>query len=289
MSRGSGYSSGMRSIDFRFGATLPLPTAFLLTAAAALALAAAAASSPAAAAVRAERLDYRDGETVCEGYLAWDDAVKGKRPGIVVVPDWMGQGEYSQRRARELAALGYVALSADVYGVGVRPKDSAEAGALAGRYKGDLPLLRRRGRAALDALAKDPRVDASRLFALGYCFGGTAALELARSGAPLVGTVTFHGGLGPKDPADARNIRGSVLALHGAADPFVPPAEVAAFQKEMTDAKVDWEMVYYSGAVHSFTRPDAGNDPSKGAAYDEKADRRSWEAMKSFLAERSRK
>jgi dienelactone hydrolase len=276
----------MRSIDL---GSLPLPSTLLLSAAAVLALAAAGASSPASAAVRTERVDYRDGDTVCEGYLAWDDAVKGKRPGIVVVHDWMGQGEYGQRRARELAALGYVALAADIYGSGVRPKDASEAGALAGKYKGDLPLLRSRGRAALDALSKSAHVDVSRLFALGYCFGGTAALELARSGAPLAGTVSFHGGLATKDPADARNVKGSVIAFHGAADPYVPPAEVAAFQKEMSDAKVDWEMVFYSGAVHSFTRPDAGNDPSKGVAYDEKADRRSWEAMKAFLAERSRK
>ncbi len=251
-------------------------------------LLAAAVSSPALGAVRSERLDYRSGDTVCEGYLAWDDSATGKRPGIVVIHDWMGQGEYGQRRARELAALGYVALAADLYGTGIRPKDGGEAAALAGKYKGDLPLLRARARAALDALAASPRVDPSRLFALGYCFGGTAALELARSGAPLAGTVAFHAGLATKDPADAKAIRGRVLALHGAADTFVPPAEVAAFQKEMTDAKVDWQMVYYSYAVHSFTRIDAGNDPSKGVAYNEKADRRSWEAMKAFLAENPR-
>lgn len=245
----------------------------------------ATAALPAAAAVKTANLEYRAGEQLCEGFLAWDDAAKGTRPGIVVVHEWMGLGDHARESARKLAALGYVALAADIYGKGVRAKDFAEAGTLAGRYKGDLPLLRSRARAAFDTLAKDPRVDASRIFAIGYCFGGTTVLELARSGAPVAGVVSFHGGLATKDPADARNVKGRVLVLHGAADPYVPPAEVAAFQKEMDDAKVDWQMVLYSGAVHSFTNPGAGTDPSKGAAYDARADRRSWEAMKAFFAE----
>ncbi len=243
------------------------------------------AALPAAAAVKSAVVEYKDGEQTCEGFLAWDDAAKGKRPGVVVVHEWMGLGDYAKERARKLAALGYVAFAADIYGKGIRAKDAREAGELAGRYKGDLPLLRSRARAAFDTLAKDARVDPARIFAIGYCFGGTTALELARSGAPLAGVVSFHGGLSTKDPADAKNVKGRVLVLHGASDPFVPPAEVAAFQKEMNDAKVDWQMVLYAGAVHSFTNPAAGNDPSKGAAYDERADRRSWEAMKAFFAE----
>lgn len=243
------------------------------------------ASLSAPAAVKTEVVEYRDGEQVCEGYLAWDDAVAGKRAGVVVVHEWMGLGDYAKRRAREIAALGTVVFAADIYGKGIRAKDFKEAGQLAGKFKGDLPLLRSRARAALAVLEKDPRVDASRLFALGYCFGGTTALELARSGAPLAGAVSFHGGLSTKDPADAKAIKGRVLVLHGAADPYVPPAEVAAFKKEMDDARVDWQLVEYAGAVHSFTNPDSGSDPSKGAAYDARADRRSWEAMKSFLAE----
>ncbi len=255
-----------------------------LSALAALAVAA----HPAAGAVKTATVEYNDGDQICEGFLAWDDAAKGKRPGVVVVHEWMGLGDYAKERARQLAELGYVAFAADVYGKGIRAKDAAEAGRLAGRFKGDLPLLRSRARAALDTLAKDPRADASRLFAIGYCFGGTTVLELARSGAPVAGVVSFHGGLATKDPADAKNVKGRVLVLHGAADPYVPPAEVAAFRKEMDDAKVDWQMVFYSGAVHSFTNPAAGTDPSKGAAYDAKADRRSWEAMKAFLAEEAK-
>ena len=261
--------------------TLNLSVVLSLLAMATLALSWAPAAS---AAVKTKVVEYTDGDQVCEGYLAWDDAATGKRPGVVVFHEWMGLGDYAKRRARDVATLGTVAFAADIYGKGIRAKNAQEAGQLAGKYKGDLPLLRSRARAALDTLAKDPRVDASKLFAVGYCFGGTTALELARSGAPLAGVVTFHGGLATKDPADARNIKGRVLVLHGAADPFVPPAEVAAFQKEMNDAKVDWEMHLYAGAVHSFTNSESGNDPSKGAAYDAKADARSWEAFKVFLA-----
>ena len=251
-----------------------------------IAVVAVSTAGPALSAVRTELVEYRDGDQVLEGYLAWDDSFHGKRPGMVVVHEWMGLGDYARRRAREVAALGYVALAADIYGKGIRAKTPQEAGQLAGKFKGDLPLLRSRARAAFDTLAGNPKVDGSKLFAMGYCFGGTAALELARSGAPLAGVVSFHGGLGTKNPADAKSIRGRVLVLHGAADPFVPPAEVAAFQKEMDDAKVDWQMHLYSGAVHSFTNPDSGNDPSKGAAYDAKADARSWEDLKVFLQER---
>jgi dienelactone hydrolase len=246
---------------------------------------AAAAALPAWAAVKTEVVEYKDGDQVCEGVLAYDDAVKEKRPGVVVVHDWMGISGETERRTKQLAELGYVAFAADIYGKGIRAKDPKEAGPLAGKYKGDLPLLRSRARAAFDTLAKSPRVDPAKIFAIGYCFGGTTALELARSGAPLAGTVSFHGGLATKDPADAKNVKGRVLVLHGAADPYVPPTEVAAFQKEMDDAKVDWQMVYYAGAVHAFTNPGAGTDPSKGAAYDAKADRRSWEAMRAFFAE----
>jgi dienelactone hydrolase len=245
------------------------------------------AATPSRAAVKTETLEYKDGDQVCEGYLAWDDSFHGKRPGMVVVHEWMGLGDYAKRRAREVAALGYVALAADIYGKGIRAKNPQEAGQLAGKFKGDLPLLRSRARAAFDTLARDVRVDGSKVYAMGYCFGGTAALELARGGAPLAGVVTFHGGLATKNPADAKNIKGRVLVLHGAADPFVPQTEVAAFRKEMDDARVDWQLHEYSGAVHSFTNPDSGNDPSKGAAYDAKADARSWEALKVFLAEKN--
>lgn len=231
-------------------------------------------------------VEYRQGDTVLEGYLAYDDAVVKKRPGVLVIHEWKGLGPYEKSRAEQLAALGYVAFAADIYGKGVRPATAELAAAEAGKYRGtDRSLLRSRAQAGLAKLASFSEVDPDQLAVIGYCFGGTAALELARSGAGLRGTVSFHGGLNTPMPADALKIRGRVLVLHGADDPYVPPTEIASFQQEMRLAKVDWQMNYYGGAVHSFSNPNSGNDPSKGAAYHEKADKRSWEAMKQFFVE----
>lgn len=235
--------------------------------------------------VQTKTIEYKQGDVVLQGYLAWDDAVSGKRPGIVVFHEWTGLGKYVQMRCEKLAALGYVAFGADIYGKGVRPANPQDAAATSGIYSKDRALMRARAQAGLDVLKSQPNVDVTRMAAIGYCFGGKCALELARSGAPIVGTVTFHGALDTPNPGDAKNIKGKVLALHGAADPFVTADQVAAFEKEMTDAGVDWELTKYSGAVHAFTNPDAGNDPSKGAAYNAEADARSWEAMKAFFAE----
>ncbi len=231
-------------------------------------------------------VEYKQGDTILEGYLAYDDAVKGKTPGVLVVHEWNGLGDYVKKRVEQLARLGYVAFGADIYGKGIRPATPEAAGREAGKYRGaDRKLLRARTRAGLEELRKQPNVDPGRIAAIGYCFGGTAVLELARSGAYLQGVVSFHGGLDAPNPADAKNIRAKVLALHGADDPYVPPQQVAAFQEEMRKGGVDWQMVSYGGAVHSFTNPASGNDPSKGVAYNEKADRRSWEAMKVFFSE----
>lgn len=236
-------------------------------------------------AVHTEWVQYRHGETLLEGYLAYDDAVQGPRPGVLVVHEWMGLGDYAMKRAEQLAGMGYVAFALDMYGKGVRAKTPEEAAKLSGIYKGDRPLMRARAQAGLDELRKQPLVDPARIAAIGYCFGGTTVLELARSGADVAGVVSFHGGLGTPQPADAKNIKGKVLVLHGADDPHVPPAEVAAFQDEMRKAAVDWQMIYYGGAVHSFTNPGSGTDASTGVAYNEKADKRSWEAMKVFFKE----
>lgn len=244
-----------------------------------------AALAAARAEVRTQDIEYKDGDVVLQGYVAWDDAVPGARPGVLVAHQWKGLTDYEKRRARELAGLGYAAFALDLYGRGIRPQTAEEAGKQAGIYRGDRPLMRRRARAALDALAAREACDPRRIAAIGYCFGGTVVLELARSGAPVAAVVPFHGGLDTPDPADARNIRGKVLVLHGADDPHVPPEQVAAFEKEMRDAGVDWQMVSYGGAVHAFTDPGAGNDPSKGAAYNASADRRSWKAMQGFLEE----
>jgi dienelactone hydrolase len=230
-------------------------------------------------------VEYREGDTTLEGFVAYDNSVKNSRPGVLIVHQWKGLGNYEKMRAEMLAKMGYVAFACDIYGKGVRPTSMQEAGAQAGKYKSDRALLRRRVKAGLETLLKQQGVDAKRVAAIGYCFGGTTALELARSGADINGVVSFHGGLGTPTPEDAKNIKCKVLACHGADDPNVPPAEVAGFEKEMRDAKVDWQLIAYGNAVHSFTDKSAGNDNSKGAAYNEKADRRSWEAMKDLFAE----
>ena len=235
--------------------------------------------------IKTEVIEYQQGDTVLEGFLAYDGANEKPRPGVLLVHDWMGVGDYAKSRAKQLAELGYVAFAADIYGKGVRPADAQEASALAGKYKGDRALYRERLKAGLAQLTKNQRVAAGQVAAIGYCFGGTGVLEIARSGQKVKGVVSFHGGLGSPTPGDARNVQGRVLVLHGADDPFVKPDEVAAFKKEMEDAKVKYEFVAYPGAVHSFTRPDAGNDNGKGAAYNEAADQQSWAAMKKFFGE----
>ncbi len=237
------------------------------------------------AAIHTETVEYKQGDTTLEGFVAYDDASKGPRPGVLVVHQWMGLTDYEKHRAEMLAQLGYVAFCADIYGKGIRPQTTAEAGAQAGKYKGDRQLLRARVNAGLETLRQQPQVDPKRIAAIGYCFGGTTVIELARSGADAAGIVSFHGGLDSPTPADGRNIKSKVLVCHGADDPYTKPEDLAAFEKEMRDSKVDWQLIQYGGAVHSFTQPMAGNDNSKGAAYNEKADKRSWEAMKQFLAE----
>lgn len=242
-------------------------------------------STLAQAKIVSHTVEYKEGTTTLEGFVAYDDAAKDKKPGIVVVHDWLGLGNYTKKRAEQLAGLGYVAFAADIYGKGVRPNNPKDAGETAGKFKGNRQLLRARVTAALEELKKQKQVDTTKLAAIGYCFGGTTVLELARAGANIKGVVTFHGGLETPTPQEAKNIKGKVLVLHGADDPFVNEAEVKAFETEMRTAGVDWELVKYSKAVHSFTNPEAGNDPSKGAAYNALADKRSWEAMKSFFQE----
>jgi len=237
--------------------------------------------SPLAAAIVEQAVEYKSGDVTCEGWQAYDDAQTGKRPGVLVVHQ-SGISAHEKEAARKLAQLGYNVLVADIYGKGIRPQPPA-AGKEAGKYKADRPLLRSRVNAALEVLSHDARTDASKLAATGYCFGGTTVIELARSGAPLKGVVSFHGGLDSPTPADGKNIKGKVLALHGADDPFVPGKDVAAFESEMKAAGVDYQLVKYPGAVHSFTHKAAGNDNSKGAAYNAAADRDSWLEMEKFL------
>jgi dienelactone hydrolase len=242
-------------------------------------------SLPLNAGIQTDSVKYRQGDTVLEGYLAWDDARQERRPAVVIVHQWKGLTDYEKQRAKMLARLGYVAFAADIYGKGVRASDAQEAGKLAGKYKNDLPLLRARAQAAVDHIKSHKLVNSNQVAAIGYCFGGTTVLELARSGADVQGVVSFHGGLGTSLPAGKGEVKARILVLHGADDPFSPAAEVAALQKELTDAGADWQLVMYGGAVHSFTDWNAGADNSRGAAYNERADKRSWADMQQFLDE----
>lgn len=237
------------------------------------------------AAVKTEVIEYKHGDVVLEGCLAYDDASDAKRPGVLVCHEWKGHGEYVRRRARMLAEMGYVAFALDMYGKGVVAKSHEEAAKLSGAHLGDRKFMRERARAGLSVLTGHRLCDVKRVAAIGYCFGGTTVLELARSGADLVAVVSFHGMVGTPHPEDAKNIKARVLVCHGAEDGFIPEKDIAAFHKEMKDAGVDYQFISYGGAVHSFTVQEAGDDKAKGAAYNEKADRRSWQAMKDLFAE----
>lgn len=241
--------------------------------------------TPAQAEVQTRKVEYKHGNTVLEGYLAYDDDVQGKRPGVMVVHEWTGLGPYVQERAKQLAELGYVAFAIDMYGKGIRPKNDKEAAAQATIYRSDRKLMRDRAAAGLKVLQQNDLTDKNSIAAIGYCFGGGTVLELARSGADVNGVVSFHGNLDTPNPRDAKNIKGKVLVLHGAEDPLVPPKQVLGFAEEMSAADVDWQMVAYGNAVHSFTNPGAGNDKSKGVAYNQVADQRSFADMKQFFTE----
>ena len=239
-------------------------------------------ASTAQAAVHTETVEYRDGDIILEGYVAYDDASQEQRPGVLIVHEWKGLGPYVQHRAEMLARLGYVAFAADMYGKGVRAKDHEEAAKLSGVYRADRQLMRRRVSAGLEVLRHHALTDPQRLAAIGYCFGGTSVLELARSGAAILGVVSFHGGLDTPHPEEARHIKAKVLVFQGGDDAFTKD-HVPAFEQEMRNAGVDYRLIVYPGAVHSFTVPEAGNEPSQGMAYNAKADHESWEKMKAFF------
>lgn len=232
-----------------------------------------------------ETVEYKHGDVVLEGFLAYDNATTAKRPGVLVVHEWTGINDYAKSRCRQLAEMGYVAFAVDMYGKGIRPQTNEEASKQATIYRSDRQLMRDRITAGLNVLMNNELCDNSRIAAIGYCFGGGTVLELARSGAEVAGVVSFHGNLDTPDPAVAKNIRCKILVCHGADDPHVPSTQVNAFMDEMRAANVDYQFIAYSKAVHSFTNPGAGDDNSKGAAYNADADRRSWRHMQDFFAE----
>ena len=219
---------------------------------------------------------YAEGSTALEGFIASPKA-PGKHPAVLVIHDWNGQDDYENGRAKQLAELGYVGVAIDIYGKGVRPKNAAESGAEAGKYYADRDLFRRRLQAAFDAVKALPNVDTSKMAAIGYCFGGGGALELARMGLPLKGVVSFHGGLKTDKPAQAGMVKAKVLIEHALGDPASPRPDQEALLKELTDAGVDFQATFYNLNTHAFTVP--------GPMYNADADRRSWKALNNFLSE----
>lgn len=249
------------------------------------------ATAPALAAMQAKPIEWKVGKERFSGYVVYDDASKDKRPGLVMVPNWMGVTKDSVERAKAIAGDDYVILIADVYGKGNRPQNAKQAGALAGSLRGDdRTRLRARMQGALATLkaraAKVP-LDADRIGAFGFCFGGSAVLELARAGGELAGVVSLHGGLAPGvKSATAAEVKAPVLVLNGADDKAVSDADILAFEQEMDGAGADWQFVDFSGAVHCFAEPSAGNDPSTNCAYDERAAKRAYRMMDDFFEER---
>ena len=241
-------------------------------------------TAEAQAAIQTEVVDYAHGDTALEGFLAYDDATTGQRPAILVVHEWKGLGVYAKRRAEQLAQLGYLAFAVDMYGKGVRAEDHTEAAQLSGLYRNDRQLMRARITVALDWLRQHRLTDTLKIAAIGYCFGGTTVLELARSGAEIAGVASFHGGLDTPTPEDAVNITGKVLVLQGGADTSTLDG-VEGLIREMQGAGVDYHLITYEGVVHSFTVSEAGDDPSNGMAYDEDADKKSWQALLDFFEE----
>jgi len=243
------------------------------------------AGAPAYAKVVTQSVPYEFQGTTFNGYLAYDDALQGKLPGVLVVHEWWGLNEYARYRAEKLAGLGYVAFALDMYGEGKatrHPKDAAE---WSGKITASVRRWQQTARAGLDVLMKNPRTDPDRVVAIGYCFGGSTVQELAYSGAPVKGVVSFHGSLLLPEGDQAGQTRAKILICHGAEDPFTSTKALADYLSGMTKTGLDWQMIIYSGAKHSFTNPDADKAGMKGLGYNKSADERSWAEMKLFFAE----
>ena len=234
--------------------------------------------------VQTRPVEYHDGTTLLEGWYAWDDAIEGKRPGVLVGHMWAGLNAFPRQKAVELATLGYTALAWDMYGKGVVGATPAACDVLMTPFVENRSLTRTRTNRALETLRRQRETDAELIAAIGYCFGGMCALELCRHGADLRGAVSFHGRLSRDVSLPNAPIQAKILAIHGHDDPLVPYAEVDSFRKEMTEAGADWQLHLYGGTMHSFTNP-AANDPAGGGRYHPDADRRSWKSMTDFLAE----
>jgi len=238
----------------------------------------------AAAEVKTRELTYTQDKTTLQGFVAWDDAVKGKRPGVLVIHEWWGHNQHARNQAIRLARAGYVGFAVDMYGKGKLAEHPNDAKAMSGELRKDPATVKARFEAALAELKKDPNVDPKKIGVVGYCMGGSIALEMARAGADLQAIATFHAGLSaPEKPAAKGAVKPRILVNNGGADTFIPQAAIDAFKKEMADAGARVEVISYPGAKHGFTNPDAGKHGMDTLAYDAAADKASWEAsMKMF-------
>ena len=243
------------------------------------------AATPAFAAVKTEVIEYKDGDKTLKGFLAYDDAIKEKRPGVLVVHEWWGLDDYARMRAEMIAKLGYVAFCPDMYGNGKVAEHPKEAGEMAGIVRMNVKAWRARGEAGLKVLAAQPQTDTTKLAAIGYCFGGSTALQLAYAGSDLKAVVTFHAALPTPSEDEAKAIKGKVLICHGAADTFIVPKMISAFKTKMDVAKVPMQFESYPGAVHSFTVKGADKKEIPGMAYDADADQKSWDSMQKLFKE----
>jgi dienelactone hydrolase len=244
------------------------------------------ASTAALAEVKTKEVTYRSGGVSMKGYVAYDDAIKGKRPGVLVVHEWWGNNDYARKRARMLAELGYTALSVDMYGDGKTADHKDDAAALATQVAKDMPVAKARFEAGLKALKKEKSVDGSKVAAIGYCFGGSVVLNMARLGVDLKGVASFHGSLGGLAPAEKDKVKARVAVFTGEADPMVPAEQVTAFKQQMDAAGAKYSVVSYPGVKHSFTNPQADEYAKRfglPVAYDAKADADSWAQTQIFL------
>jgi len=237
----------------------------------------------ASAEIKTETIEYQDGDEMLKGYLVYDDAIEGKRPGVLVVHEWWGLNEYAKQRAEMIAELGYIAFAPDMYGDAKVTDHAPDANAWMEQIAGNVDAWRTRALAGLDVLKQQEQVDTDKLAAIGYCFGGATVMQLAYAGADLDGVVSFHGSLPPAP--DGASVKPAVLAAHGYADGFVPKERVAAFKESLEQAGADWQFVVYGGARHAFTNPNAGDYGIDNLQYDADADRRSWALMQGFLTE----
>jgi len=240
-------------------------------------------ASPARAEVKTRVVDYKQGDTELQGLIAWDDQSTGKRPGIIVVHEWWGHNEHARTQARRLAEAGYVGFALDMYGKGKVATHPDDAMKFMGEATKDPAVVKARFDAAVAQLKADPHVDPARIGAIGYCFGGGIVLNMAAAGEDLKAVGSFHGALSALGPVAPGAIKGKVLVMTGSADPFVPPDQVEAFKKKMTDAGARYEVVVIPGAMHGFTNPDAGKFGMPQLAYSAEADKASWTDLLAML------